>query len=63
MNSLIYSSFLEVTALRAKIKEINEASVNKDKEIRERIKAEFLDLITDLVNVNGRLKTQFDIYK
>jgi hypothetical protein len=37
--------------------------MNKEKEIREQIKSEFLDLITDLVNVNSRIKTQFDIYK
>ena len=49
--------------MRAKIKELNDSSMNKEKEIREQIKSEFLDLITDLVNVNSRIKTQFDIYK
>jgi hypothetical protein len=52
-----------VTALRAKIHEMNETISNKENEMRERIKEEFIDLIADLVNVNTRLKTQFDDYK
>ena len=53
----------EVTALRGKIKEITENSVKKDLEIRDKVKGEFIDLITDLVNVNTMLKTYFDVYK
>lgn len=55
--------FKEVTALRSKLKELNEEIENKERDIREKVKLEFVDLVTDLVNVNTRLKSQFDAYK
>jgi hypothetical protein len=34
-----------------------------EKDLREKVKAEFIDLVTDLVNVNSSLKAHIDIYK
>ena len=53
----------EVTALRSKIAEITESKDNLEKELREKVKKEFIDLVNDLVNVNTNLKSQLDLFK
>jgi hypothetical protein len=52
-----------VTALRAKLLELNDFKVNMEKEIKEQIKEEYIDLVSDLVNVNTTLKSNFDEYR
>ena len=53
----------EVTALRSKLfeQEINKEKI--EKELREKIKAEFIDLVSDLVNVNTSLKSHIEQFK
>ncbi len=52
-----------MTALRAKLLELSDFKVNMEKEIREQIKEEYIDLVSDLVNVNTTLKSHFDVYR
>jgi hypothetical protein len=43
-----------------------DTEVNKEKlekELRDEIKSEFIDLVTDLVNVNTSLKAHIDRFK
>ncbi len=49
--------------MRSKLNEIHEAKENYEKEVREKIKGEFIDLVNDLVNVNSTLKSQLDEFK
>ena len=56
-------TFSEVTALRARITELNENRENIEKELRNKIRTEFVEVISDLVNVNINLKTQIDYFK
>jgi hypothetical protein len=63
MADICYDLIMEVTALRAKLTEMVETKDNLKKELREEVKAEFIDLVTDLVNVNTSLKSQVDQYK
>lgn len=63
MADTCYDLIMEVTALRAKLAEVSEQKANVEKNLREKVKAEFIDLVTDLVNVNLNLKSQIDEFK
>ena len=63
MADACYEIIMEVTALRAKLNEITESKENLEKDLRHKVKKEFIDLVTDLVNVNHSLKSQLDIFK
>lgn len=52
-----------MSALRAKLFEMETSKEIIEKDLREKVKAEFIDLVTDLVNVNSSLKAHIDIYK
>ncbi len=52
-----------MTALRSKITEVTESKENLEKELRDKVKKEFIDLVNDLVNVNTNLKSQLDLFK
>ena len=52
-----------MTALRSKVAEISESKDNLEKELRDKVKREFIDLVNDLVNVNTNLKCQIDEFK
>ena len=43
--------------------ETADKKISIEKEVREKIKGEFIDLINDLVNVNTNLKSQLDTEK
>ena len=67
MSNLIFNVHLiictEVTALRSKLAEITQAQESSEKEMRDRVKGEFIDLVVDLVNVNNGLKSKIDHFK
>ena len=58
-----FFSLKEVTALRAKLNEMDMTRESMEKELRDKVKGEFIGLVTDLVNVNTSLKMQYDVYK
>jgi hypothetical protein len=49
--------------LRSKLLELTESRENLEKEMRDKVKGEFIDLVVDLVNVNNGLKSQIDQFK
>lgn len=53
----------EVTALRAKLTEMADEREVLEKSLREKVKGEFIDLVTDLLNVNTNLRSQLDHFK
>ena len=63
MADVCYDLIMEITALRSKMNEINETREHYGKEIRDKIKGEFIDLVTDLVSLNSKLKSQLDEFK
>ena len=52
-----------MTALRSKLLELEMDRKKLEVELREKIKSEFIDLITDLVRVNTSLKSHIDKFK
>ena len=52
-----------MTALRSKMNEVAETKEIYEKELREKIKGEFIDLINDLVNLNASLRSSLDTFK
>ncbi len=63
MADACFDLIMEVTALRSKMNEIAESKLDCEKELREKVKAEYIDLINDLVNLNTTLKTQLESFK
>lgn len=58
-----YNLILEVTQLRTKVLDLSE---NKEKlmdQVKKELKQEYIDLINELLNVNQKLKVQFDLFK
>ena len=49
--------------MRSKLLELTESRENLEKEMRDKVKGEFIDLVVDLVNVNNGLKCQIDQFK
>ena len=49
--------------MRAKIAELDQSMETLEKDMREQVKGEFIDLVCDLVNVNNGLKCQIDQFK
>jgi hypothetical protein len=56
-------SWLEVTALRGKLNETNLSKDSLEKEMKQKIKAQYVDLVADLLKVNTSLKSQIDYFK
>ncbi|XP_074645051.1 uncharacterized protein LOC141901606 isoform X2 [Tubulanus polymorphus] len=54
---------LEITALRAKIAEMREISLTQERDIRQRVKDEYDDLIRNLFSSAFELKTKFDEFR
>ncbi|XP_064633719.1 uncharacterized protein LOC135491668 [Lineus longissimus] len=54
---------LEITALRAKIAEMREISLTQERDIRERVKEEYDDLIRNLFSSAFELKSRFDEFR
>lgn len=54
---------IEVTALRARLQQIEMSREAIEKELRDKVKGEFIDLVQDLVSVNTKLKAQLDYFK
>lgn len=52
-----------MTALRARLHHMEISREAIEKELRDKVKGEFLDLVEDLVNVNTSLKAQLDLFK
>jgi len=63
MADACFDLIMEVTALRSKMNEITQNKLDSEKEVRERVKGEFIDLINDLVNLNTTLRTQLETFK
>lgn len=55
--------YIEVTALRSRLQQMEMSRDAMEKELRDKVKKEFLDLVEDLVNVNTNLKAQLDHFK
>jgi hypothetical protein len=49
--------------LRSKLTEIAEEKEKLEKTLREKVKGEFIDLVTDLLNVNTNLRSKLDHFK
>lgn len=52
-----------MTALRARLQQIEMSREAIEKELRDKVKGEFIDLVQDLVSVNTKLKAQLDYFK
>lgn len=63
MADVCYEIIMEITALRAKMSEVISSKDKMEVELRHKVKKEFIDLVTDLVNVNTNLKSQLDLFK
>lgn len=63
MADICYEIIMEITALRAKMSEVISSKDKLEVELRHKVKKEFIDLVTDLVNVNTSLKSQLDLFK
>ena len=54
---------IEVTALRAKVTEMEEAIQSQEKVIRENVRQEYDDLVNNLFNVDYDMKRKFDVFR
>ena len=54
---------LEVTALRAKVKEMAEEAETQEEDIRDRVREEYDDLVNNLYTAAFELKQQFDQFR
>ena len=54
---------LEVTALRAKVKEMGEEAAIQEEVIRNRVREEYDDLVNNLFSAGYELKQQFDQFR
>ena len=55
--------FTEITALRAKVAEMRQMSFDQQKEIRERVRQEYDELIQNLFSSTYALKNKFDEFR
>lgn len=53
----------EITALRAKIAEMREMSLTQERDIRERVREEYNDLIQNIFNSTFQLRSKFDEFR
>ncbi|XP_012939634.1 uncharacterized protein LOC101845475 [Aplysia californica] len=54
---------MEITALRAKIVEMREMSMSQERDIRERVREEYNDLIQNIFNSTFQLRGKFDEFR
>ena len=54
---------LEVIALRAKIEEMREDSMNQERIVRDRVKSEYDELVQDMFSASFDTMQKFDKYK
>nr|KAI8733110.1 hypothetical protein BgiMline_029055 [Biomphalaria glabrata] len=54
---------MEVTALRAKIAEMREMSLTQERDVRERVREEYQDLIHNMFNSTFQLRSKFDQFR
>ncbi|KAL5014614.1 hypothetical protein ScPMuIL_008884 [Solemya velum] len=61
--SQAHDLLMEITALRAKIGEMREMSLTQERDVRERFREEYEDLIQNLFNTCFQLKTKLDEFR
>ncbi|XP_059153793.1 uncharacterized protein LOC131939486 [Physella acuta] len=54
---------MEVTALRAKIAEMREMTLTQERNIRERVREEYQDLVHNIFNSTHQLRSRFDEFR
>ncbi|XP_048257717.1 uncharacterized protein LOC124151794 isoform X2 [Haliotis rufescens] len=54
---------MEITALRAKIAEMREMLMTQERDVRDRIRSEYEDLVQNLFNCTFQLRGKFDEFK
>ncbi|XP_041348511.1 uncharacterized protein LOC121368057 isoform X2 [Gigantopelta aegis] len=63
LGSQAHDLIMEVTALRAKVAEMRNMSLTQERDIREKVKAEYDDLIQNMFNSTFQLRAKFDEFR